>query len=100
MSSSSPIPLDVLVFGGGVAGLWLLDELRRKGYSALLVEHRALGTGQTVGSQGIIHGGLKYMFDGNINPAAKAISEMPVIWREALEGKREPDLSGVPVRSD
>ncbi|HEY3967359.1 MAG TPA: FAD-dependent oxidoreductase, partial [Planctomycetaceae bacterium] len=52
--------LDVLIFGGGAAGLWLLDQLARRGDCVLLLEAGRLGLGQTVGSQGIIHGGLKY----------------------------------------
>ena len=52
--------LDVLVFGGGAAGLWCLDRLRRAGYHAILLESKAIGSGQTIQSQGIIHGGGKY----------------------------------------
>jgi glycerol-3-phosphate dehydrogenase len=91
---------DVIIFGGGIAGVWILDELRRAGVDAVLIEKRALGDGQTVASQGIIHGGLKYMFDGHVSTSVKAIAEMPVIWRECLAGKREPDLSATKVRSD
>jgi glycerol-3-phosphate dehydrogenase len=29
--------LDLIIFGGGVSGLWLLDESLRRGYSALLL---------------------------------------------------------------
>src|SRR5438128_149319 len=96
----SPIHADVIIFGGGIAGLWILDELRRAGVDAVLLEKRALGDGQTVASQGIIHGGLKYMFDGHVTTSVKAIAEMPVIWRECLGGKREPNLSQQIVRSD
>lgn len=94
------ISIDALIFGGGIAGLWLLDELRRLGRRALLVETRALGSMQTVASQGIIHGGLKYMFDGNLTAPAKAISEMPPLWRRCLAGEQEPNLSDVQVLSD
>lgn len=93
-------PLDMLIFGGGVAGLWLLDEAVRKGYSAALVEAQALGQGQTVAAQGIIHGGLKYTLKGQLTGSAKAIREMPTLWRECIEGVREPDLRGTTVRSD
>jgi len=51
--------LDVLIFGGGAAGLWCLDCFRRAGYHALLLESKALGSGQTIQAQGIIHGGGK-----------------------------------------
>ena len=73
--------LDVLVFGGGIAGLWTLDRLRRDGWRAALVEKTALGTGQTIGSQGIIHGGGKYALRGVQDFAAvKVIREMPERW--------------------
>jgi len=99
MASDNTIKVDVLIFGGGIAGLWLLDELRRRGYCALLLENRALGHGQTVASQGIIHGGVKYMFDGKFKPSVASIAEMPPIWRDCLAGQREPDLSATIVRS-
>ena len=91
--------VDVLIIGGGVAGLWTLDHLRRLGYEAVLVENRALGYGQTIASQGIIHGGLKYSLRGMLTASAKEIREMPLIWRECLSGTREPNLSRTDVRS-
>lgn len=96
------IEVDVLIIGGGPAGLWSLDALRRAGYTALLLENKALGTGQTVGSQGIIHGGLKYTLDGVLSASAKAIREMPGVWRKALAGggDGQPDLSATTMRSD
>ncbi|MEM7680318.1 MAG: FAD-dependent oxidoreductase [Planctomycetota bacterium] len=88
-----PTPLDVLILGGGSAGLWTLDTLRRAGFDCLLAERSALGTGQTIGSQGIIHGGLKYTLKGALTPSAKAIRDMPERWRASAEGSAEPDLS-------
>lgn len=92
--------IDTLIFGGGGAGLWLLDELHRAGHSVLLLESGRLGQGQTISSQGIIHGGLKYTLSGLLNDSAKAISGMPELWRECLSGRREPDLSETPVLTD
>ncbi len=94
------IELDVLIFGGGIAGLWLLDALRRGGYRVVLVEAGALGSGQTVASQGIIHGGLKYALSGVFNRSADAIKEMPGLWRGCLGGEVEPALTGTRVRAD
>jgi len=93
-------PVECVIFGGGIAGLWLLDELRRAGRSAVLLEANALGAGQTIWSQGIIHGGLKYTLDGLMNASAAAIKDMPSFWRECLAGKREPDLSAARVKSE
>jgi len=91
---------DVVIFGGGAAGLWLLDELTRCRIDAVLLEANALGTGQTVAAQGIIHGGLKYTLQGLLTKSAASIREMPIIWRDCLDGRSEPDLSGVRRRSD
>jgi len=92
--------VDVLIFGGGAAGLWLLDDLVRDGYSAVLLEAHALGSGQTVASQGIIHGGLKYTLSGMLTSSADAIKHLPGLWRQCLAGQAKPDLSGTPLRSD
>src|SRR5262245_24309151 len=91
--------VDVLVFGGGSAGLWTLDLLSRQGVSAILLEAGELGQGQTVASQGIIHGGLKYTLQGLLTASAASISEMPGLWRDCLEGRREPHLTATRVRS-
>lgn len=93
------LEVDVVIFGGGVAGLWLLDHLRERGYAAVLLEAFALGAGQTVAAQGIIHGGLKYTLDGVFSASAGSIAEMPLVWRDSLEGKRRPDLRNTRVRA-
>jgi len=92
--------LDVLIFGGGSAGLWLLDQLARRGDRVLLLEAGRLGQGQTVASQGIIHGGLKYTLQGLLTPAAREIRDMPEIWRQALVGQRAPDLRHTRLRAN
>lgn len=91
---------DVVIFGGGVAGLWLLNRLQRAGYRTLLLESNQLGAGQTLASQGIIHGGLKYALAGSLSGAANVIASMPQRWRDCLEGNGELDLRGVNVLSE
>lgn len=97
---SQTLSTDVLIVGGGVAGLWLNARLRAKGYATLLVECESLGGGQSVKSQGIIHGGAKYALHGALTGASEAIADMPRRWREALDGNGELDLSGVRLLSD
>lgn len=91
---------DILIVGGGIAGLWLNARLRRLGYATLLVESGPLGGGQSVKSQGIIHGGTKYALGGALTGSSEAIADMPRRWREALAGSGELDLSGVRLLSD
>ncbi|QDU06684.1 FAD-dependent oxidoreductase [Gimesia aquarii] len=91
--------VDLIIFGGGVAGLWTLNEASRRGYRCILLEAFELGSGQTIASQGIIHGGLKYTLQGMMTGSAHGIREMPLIWRNALKGEAQPDLSDTEIRS-
>lgn len=97
---SQSLSTDVLIVGGGIAGLWLNARLRRQGFATVLVECGSLGGGQSLKSQGIIHGGAKYALHGALTGASEAIADMPRRWREALAGAGELDLSGVRILSD
>ncbi|MEQ9459842.1 MAG: FAD-dependent oxidoreductase [Phycisphaeraceae bacterium] len=89
--------LDVVIFGGGVAGLWTLAHLKSLGYSVVLLESRRLGQGQTVSAQGILHGGVKYTLSGMMTDSARAHRDAPTIWQRSLAGEREPLLTETSV---
>jgi glycerol-3-phosphate dehydrogenase len=93
------LEVDVVIFGGGCAGLWLLDDLRRRGARVVLLEAAQLGGGQTTASQGILHGGVKYLLSGLRSASASSIRDMPARWRASLSGAMEPDLSSTRLRS-
>ncbi|MDP0562942.1 MAG: FAD-dependent oxidoreductase [Candidatus Endonucleobacter sp. (ex Gigantidas childressi)] len=86
------INADVVVIGGGIAGLWLLRTLHNKGYKAILLENNSFGGGQTNKSQGIIHGGIKYTLSGSLTKASQCIVGMPDRWRKALNGDENLNL--------
>lgn len=97
------IETDVVVIGGGIAGLWLFRTLNTLGYRAVLLEQNSLGGGQTIKSQGIVHGGTKYTLTGQLTNAAQAIAGMPQRWRNALAGKgdvSDPDLRSARILSE
>ncbi|HQY22155.1 MAG TPA: FAD-dependent oxidoreductase [Gammaproteobacteria bacterium] len=98
--NTKDISLDIVIFGGGIAGLWTLNQLRRLGYQAILLETHTLGGGQTIKSQGIIHGGMKYALSGFLSGSANTIETMPQRWKDALAGAGELDLSTVNVLSE
>ncbi|WP_461482052.1 FAD-dependent oxidoreductase [Porticoccus sp.] len=91
---------DIAIIGGGIAGLWLLNRLVNAGYNALLFEQTALGSDQTVASQGMIHGGIKYTLGGALTGASEAIADMPDHWRACMAGVGDVDLRGAATLSD
>lgn len=100
--TASPLSLDVdiAIVGGGIGGLWLLNRLQARGYSAVLLESGALGGAQSVNSQGMIHGGIKYALGGALTGSSEAIADMPDHWRRCLLGNGDVDLRGAGVLSD
>lgn len=91
---------DIVIFGAGIAGLWTFNRLKSLGYDALLLEKNAIGCGQTIASQGIIHSGLKFSLAGKVNKLAQTISQMPDIWRDALAGNGDVDLRAAHVNAN
>ena len=98
--AKNTVHTDAAIIGGGIAGLWLLNVLRGANYGAVLIESGQLGGGQTLASQGLIHGGLKYALGGAPNRASEAIAGMPGRWRACLEGAGEVDLRGLKPLSE
>lgn len=92
--------VDVVVLGGGIGGLWLLNRLLGRGYNAVLLESSELGGGQSVNSQGMIHGGIKYALGGALTGSSEAIADMPAHWRRCLRGEGDVDLRGAKVLSE
>ena len=98
--AAQDLQTDIAIIGGGIAGLWALNQLRNSGYSAILFEQEKLGGYQTIASQGMIHGGVKYALGGSLSGGSEAISDMPDLWRRCLAGEGKVDLRGTRVLSE
>lgn len=91
---------DIVLLGGGIAGLWALNRLKQLGLNCALFEANTLGGGQTLHSQGIIHGGIKYALTGFLSNASSEVADMPNRWKRCLGvGGGEIDLSSVNILS-
>ena len=97
--SKVSVAVDVIIFGGGIAGLWSLARLRQAGYQAVLLEAQALGAGQTRYAQGIIHGGTKYALTGKLTASSEAVFNMPQRWKQCLAGNGDVDLRAASMLS-
>lgn len=98
MTRDQPNP-DCLVVGGGVAGLWCRWALEKTGRSVVLAEARALGAGQTIASQGILHRGVKYALSPSAAAAMGTLERTIETWEAAMSRRAGPDLSSVRVIS-
>ncbi|MEE8057915.1 MAG: FAD-dependent oxidoreductase [Pseudomonadales bacterium] len=96
----TPVNVDIAIIGGGIAGLWLLNRLCSDGYNTVLFEQDNLGGAQTIASQGMIHGGIKYALGGALTGASEAIADMPNHWRRCLKGEGDVDLSNAKALSE
>lgn len=94
------INCNLVIVGGGIAGLWTLAAARAQGIDAILLEAESLGSGQTLASQGIIHGGSKYALHGKKTNATETISAMPSRWRDALNNIGPIKLGNVKILSE
>lgn len=90
----------IAILGGGVCGLWLLNQFSNQGYQTLLFEKGELGSGQSLASQGMIHGGIKYTLGGFTTAASESIAQMPSVWRKCINGQGQVDLSGSKILSE
>jgi len=95
----SSFSCQVLIAGGGIAGLWSLRRLLAAGYNAFLLEQNHIGSGQTLGSQGILHGGVKYGLDGSNRAIADQLRSQPPRWLDSLAGRGELNLSSATITS-
>jgi glycerol-3-phosphate dehydrogenase len=79
---------DVLVIGGGIYGACVAWDAALRGLSVALVEKGDFGAATSANSLKIIHGGLRYLQDGNLRlvrqmsrGARKTASVSPISWR-------------------
>jgi glycerol-3-phosphate dehydrogenase len=66
-------PWDILIVGGGITGAGLLREAARLGLRALLVEQRDFAWGASSRSSKLVHGGLRYLAQGDLRLTSESV---------------------------
>lgn len=91
------VVVDVVILGGGIQGLWLLSDLRKRGYSAILLEPHKLGGRQTGHSHVYLHQGHMYVNLDFANPWAlvPALKSAKPLWETWL-GSKKPIFGELP----
>lgn len=66
---------DFVVVGGGATGLGVAVDAASRGYSTLLLERSDLGKGTSSRSTKLVHGGVRYLQQGNVALVIEALKE-------------------------
>ena len=66
---------DVLVIGGGASGLGAAVESASRGYRTLLLEQHDFAKGTSSRSTKLVHGGVRYLAQGNVSLVLEALRE-------------------------
>jgi len=74
---------DILVIGGGITGAGVAREAALRGLSVALVEARDFASGTSSRSSKLIHGGLRYLEQGEIALVREAATERKSLRRIA-----------------
>lgn len=75
--------LDLLVIGGGITGVGIALDAVSRGLSVGLIEKRDFGSGTSSRSTKLIHGGLRYLKQGEIKLVKEVGRERELLYRNA-----------------
>jgi glycerol-3-phosphate dehydrogenase len=74
---------DVIVIGGGASGVGCAVDAASRGYDVLLLEQNDFGKGTSSRSTKLVHGGVRYLEQGNISLVMEALKERGVLRQNA-----------------
>jgi glycerol-3-phosphate dehydrogenase len=76
-------PWDIVVIGGGATGAGVALDAATRGYSVLLLERHDFGKGTSSRSTKLVHGGVRYLAQGNIGLVREALYERGLLLKNA-----------------
>src|SRR6185436_3686267 len=74
---------DIIIIGGGATGLGTAVDAASRGYSTLLVEQHDFAKGTSSRSTKLVHGGVRYLQQGNIKLVMEALKERGILKKNA-----------------
>src|SRR5664279_227427 len=74
---------DMIVVGGGATGVGVAIDAATRGYGVLLLEQNDFGKGTSSRSTKLIHGGVRYLQQGNISLVMEALKERGILRANA-----------------
>jgi len=76
-------PWDMVIAGGGATGVGVAIDAAARGYDVLLLEQNDFGKGTSSRSTKLVHGGVRYLEQGNVSLVMEALKERGLLLRNA-----------------
>ena len=76
-------PWDLVIVGGGASGVGVAVDAAARGYEVLLLEQHDFGKGTSSRSTKLVHGGVRYLEQGNVALVLEALKERGLLRRNA-----------------
>lgn len=74
---------DFLVIGGGATGLGIALDAASRGYKTLLLEQSDFAKGTSSRSTKLVHGGVRYLAQGDVGLVREALKERGILFNNA-----------------
>ena len=74
---------DIVIVGGGATGVGIAIDAASRGYGALLLEQSDFGKGTSSRSTKLVHGGVRYLEQGNLRVVMEALRERGLLLQNA-----------------
>jgi glycerol-3-phosphate dehydrogenase len=81
--SAQSEPWDMVIIGGGATGAGIAVDAASRGYDVLLLEQSDFGKGTSSRSTKLVHGGVRYLEQGNISLVMEALKERGLLRQNA-----------------
>ncbi len=74
---------DFIIIGGGATGIGCAVDAASRGFDVLLLEQSDFGKGTSSRSTKLVHGGIRYLAQGNISLVREALREREILFKNA-----------------
>jgi glycerol-3-phosphate dehydrogenase len=76
-------PWDILIIGGGATGMGTALDAASRGFRTLLLEQHDFGKGTSSRSTKLVHGGVRYLQQGDVSMVFEALKERGLMLQNA-----------------
>jgi glycerol-3-phosphate dehydrogenase len=83
LEEANEVPWDVLVIGGGATGLGVALDSASRGYRTVLLERDDFAKGTSSRSTKLVHGGVRYLQEGDVGLVREALYERGLLLKNA-----------------